>query len=142
MMTMFLGLYDHGTGVVTYCNASHEPPYLLPNKEDLKKKDLQILHDASGPRLGEGEDSVYVSAQAQLSKGDKIVLYTDGVTELQNKSGDMWGERALIKCLITCHNEKKDLVATMGEIAGQISTFRAKHPLQDDVTYFMLERSA
>jgi sigma-B regulation protein RsbU (phosphoserine phosphatase) len=141
MMTMFLGLYDHATGILTYCNASHEPPYLLPNRVGLKKRDIQILHEASGPRLGESEDSKYSSSHVQLQMGDKIIFYTDGVTELKNKAGDMWGERALIKCLIACHNEKKDIVATMSELAGQIDSFRAKHPLQDDLTYFMLERS-
>ena len=142
MMTMFLGLYDHETGVVDYCNASHEPPYFLPNKVSLKKTDLQILNEATGPRLGEGETSTYTSVKFQLTQGDKILLFTDGVTELLNKTGDMWGERALIKCLIACHNDKKNIVATMEEIASQISTFREEHPLQDDVTYFLLTRAA
>ncbi len=142
MMTLFLGLYDHESGTVDYCNASHEPPFLLPNKVILKKMDLQILHEVTGPRLGESVVSQYRSTKIKLSPGDKIVLYSDGVTELYNGAGSMWGERSLIKCLITCHNEKMNLAATMNEIAKQISTFREEYPLQDDVTYFMLTRAA
>ncbi len=142
MMTMFLGLYDHDTGTVEYCNASHEPPFLLPNVANLTKNDFQLLHAANGPRLGESSDASYQSAEIKLSPGEKIVLYTDGVTEIRNQTGDMWGERALIRCLISCHNDKKNLAGIMVEIDNQLNTFRSTHPLEDDVTYFMLERAS
>jgi serine phosphatase RsbU (regulator of sigma subunit) len=53
----------------------------LRNRENLKIKDIEFLQDTSGPRLGESESSVYVSVQMNLAQGDKIMLYTDGVTD-------------------------------------------------------------
>jgi sigma-B regulation protein RsbU (phosphoserine phosphatase) len=141
MMTLFLGSYDHETGVVTYTNASHDPPYLLPEKDDLKKKDLVLLNAVMGPRLGEANESRYETAQVQLQEGDRIMLYTDGVTELKDKDGKMWSERALVKCLIECSKEKKSLSDTMVRLGDELSTFRQGHALHDDVTYFMVTRS-
>lgn len=141
MMTLFLGSYDHTTGVVTYSNASHEPPYLLPNKENIKKKDIQLLNEASGPRLGESPETHYTEAQVQIAPGDRIMLYTDGVTELKNENDDMWGERTLIKLLLSESNEHMNLSHTMERISTEIANFRKDHPLQDDVTYFMFEKT-
>lgn len=141
LMTFFLGSYDHRTGEITYCNASHEPPFLVPEKSSLKKSDLNFLIDVTGPRLGERPDSQYQSAKIIMRPGDRLMLYTDGVTELQNKNGQTWGERAFLNCMIRCSNEKKDLPSTMNYIANELSTFRQDHHLHDDITYFMVTRA-
>ncbi|OFZ10578.1 MAG: hypothetical protein A2Z20_08945 [Bdellovibrionales bacterium RBG_16_40_8] len=141
MMTFFLGIYDHQTNIVTYCNASHEAPYLLSGNNNLKIEDIQFLKDVRGPRLGDKPNSVYKVAQAKLAKGDKIVLYTDGITELEDASGRMWGERSFIKCLISCHNNNQNINETVTQIATEMSNYRKTHPLTDDITYFMVQRS-
>lgn len=142
MMTFFLGLYDHTNHVVTYCNASHEPPFLVPNKDNIVKSDLMVLQDVCSSRLGQDPNSLFKSAQIQLQPGDKIFLYTDGLTDLKNKNGNQWGERALVRCLIQCHNQGQDVVTTVDQIANQVLEFREDHPLNDDITYFMIKRSA
>lgn len=142
MMTMFMGVYNHSTGVITYANASHDPPFLLPNKENIKKRDLVILNEANGQRLGQGPDAVYETTEIQLEPGSKVVLYTDGITELKNAEGGMWGERAFIKCLLSCHNEKQNIITTVERLATEATEYRKGHPLEDDVTYFILERAA
>jgi phosphoserine phosphatase RsbU/P len=140
MMTFFLGAYDYHSGKVTYVNASHEPPCLLPFKEKLSRKDLVYLNKSRGSRLGENYDSVYESAEIQLNSGDRIMIYTDGVTELKNKSGDTWGERAFLKCLISSINDRNDLAVSMNKLSQELSAFRGEQSLHDDVTYFMIQR--
>ncbi len=142
MMTFFLGLYDHNSGIISYCNASHEPPLLVPHKENVAKGDLMILQEGCSSRLGQDPNSQFKSAEIKLNPGDKVFLYTDGVTELKNKDGGEWGERALIRCLIKCHNEGKNIVATVDEIAKKLHEFRDNQPLNDDVTYFIMKRTA
>ena len=142
MMTMFMGIYNHSTGTITYSNASHDPPYLLPNIENIKKRDLVILNEANGKRLGQDLDSTYETTEIQMEPGSKIVLYTDGITELKNAEGGMWGERSFVKCLLSCHNEKKDVVTTVETLALKATEYRKSHPLEDDVTYFIIERAA
>jgi len=115
---------------------------LLINKDQLKKDDLLVLSKSLGRRLGENLNSLYSTASVQLNLGDKIILYTDGVTELKNSNGKIWGERTLIKCLLNCHNNKKNISETVDQVSREISTFRQDHPLEDDVTYFMFSRTA
>ncbi|OFZ10943.1 MAG: hypothetical protein A2Z20_13020 [Bdellovibrionales bacterium RBG_16_40_8] len=140
MMTLFLGAYNHDAKVITYSNASHESPFLFPAKENIKKKDIILLNEAIGPRLGERPDVTYSMKQVRLNPGDRVVLYTDGVTELKNKEGANWGERPLIKILVTSCNENKAIKETINDISSELKIFREDYPLQDDVTYFMLSR--
>lgn len=142
MMTFFLGLYDMQSEKLEYCNASHEPPYVLRHSDKpIKKNDLEFLSDCTGPRLGQDPNSTYESAQITLKPKDRIVLYTDGVTELHNNSGNMLGERKFIQTILNSKNEAKTIAQSMEDLAKSLETFRENAPLADDVTYFMVERS-
>ena len=93
-MTFFVGCLDHSTGQFSYCNASHDPPFLFRKKEEpLKKKDLEVLMDNRGARFGESVHSEYEETVIQLQPGDRIVFYTDGVTELNNSKGEYVGRK-------------------------------------------------
>lgn len=141
MMTFFLGIYDHQTGLLTYSRASHDPPFLLPNKEGLTKNDIRSLNHVNGPRLGQSRDGRYETAEIVLEVDDRIVLFTDGVTELTNETGKKWGERPFIKCLVDCSNKKMSLMETVGHIESELMSFRGDSVLTDDITYFIVSRS-
>ena len=139
-MTFFLGCFDESTGTLQYCNASHDPPLLVPHKEEkLKKADLKPLIEGKGPRLGESPDSEYEMSEIQLNPGDRLVLYTDGVTELMNGEGEMWGERKFLRSLLASFNEGGTLTVAMDDLSQGISDHRQDAPLEDDVTYFMFQ---
>lgn len=141
LMTFFIGCLDQDTGEFRYCNASHDPPLRFPFKADgpLKKRDLEPLIDNTGPRLGENADSAFEETAIQLTPGDKIIFYTDGVTELKNKDGEMWGERQFLKTLLSSFNEDASIEDAMDRLATNIKEFRENHPLEDDVTYFLFK---
>ncbi|MBT4761562.1 MAG: SpoIIE family protein phosphatase [Bdellovibrionaceae bacterium] len=140
LMTFFLASFDISTNELTYCTASHDPPFLFPKSETpLKKRDILPLMGTRGARLGETYDSEYQEDVVKLKSNDKIVFYTDGVTELYNNEHKMWGERKFIKCLLDSFNNNNDLDFAMDNLLKKMSEFRGETPLEDDVTYFMFQ---
>src|SRR5690606_22171795 len=107
LMTFFLAAIDQKTGEMIYANASHESPYIVRARKDgkpISKKDLEPLVEANGPRLGDKRSSVYKESKTQLLKGDTIVFYTDGIIDVKNPAGKVWGERGFIKSICDSAN--------------------------------------
>ncbi|RME15636.1 MAG: HAMP domain-containing protein [Bdellovibrio sp.] len=141
MMTFFLGTYDFNTNILRYSNASHDPPFLLRRKkEQITKKDIHLLMDVNGPRLGEKEHVQYKEAQVTLMPGDRLVLYTDGLLEMHNKKGKMFGERKFLKSLLEGFNENLSVEETIQKINKDLSKFREGAELNDDITFFIVEK--
>lgn len=140
LMTFFIGVFDKDTQMLSYCCASHDPPFLLPQTgTPLKRKNIVPLMDNAGPRLGESLESQYESSEVQLHPGDRIVFYTDGVTELHNEQSELLGERKFIKSLLDSFNENEDINTSMSHLFGELEKFKGGAVLEDDVTYFMFE---
>lgn len=92
-VTVFYGILNIHTGVVTYSNAGHNPPILMKNDKSVSFVPL------TGDRiLGALDDSVYHEKELRLTPGDSLYLYTDGVTEAINKNGELFGEKRLLAC--------------------------------------------
>jgi len=89
-ITFFAGVLDSTNSRFTYVNAGHNPPIVFrPNGSE------QLL-SAGGAVLGVFEDGSYEQAEVSLSIGDRILLYTDGVTEVMSPTGEEFGEGRLI----------------------------------------------
>jgi len=139
LMTFFLGIVDLQSGEMQYSNASHEFPFVIPQKDDLKKKDLVPLCEAEGKRLGEEFGSQYSEGTYKLQAGDTVVFYTDGVIDLRNPSGDELGERKFIKALISSSNASLSVQGKLDAFRRVIADHRKKEVLIDDVTMFMVQ---
>jgi sigma-B regulation protein RsbU (phosphoserine phosphatase) len=140
MMTFFLGCFDRATKKFTYCNASHEPPFLIKKKDGiLKKKDLIPLNDVNGPRLGQARDTTYEQTEIQLAEGDRILFYTDGIPDIQNPKSEAWGEREFIKALLISNTDFPPVEVAVQNLIRLFSEYRQDAPLKDDVTFFMCE---
>lgn len=92
-VTAWMGILDLQTGILTYANAGHNPPVV-----DLKGE-ISYLKSNPGFVLAGLDGFKYKQFELQLSKGDKIFLYTDGATEATNIDGELYGEDRLINCL-------------------------------------------
>ena len=90
-VTLFLACLDLETGVMQFCNAGHNPVVII--EPDGKAGFLE-----EKPNLAAGLVSGYryESQQIHLAKGTRIVLYTDGVTEAENDSLELFGSDRLI----------------------------------------------
>jgi adenylate cyclase len=90
-VTAWAGIVNARTGELHYCNAGHEPPFLL-GRAGLPP---QRLADGGGPPLCVEENFPYEAASHRLSPGEGLCLITDGVTDAVNAAGDFYGRQRL-----------------------------------------------
>lgn len=91
-VTVWMGIVDLATGEVTYVNAGHNP--VIRREAD---GEAAYLRSAAGFVLGGLEGFPYTADTVQLAPGDTLLLYTDGITEAQNKNQEQFGEEALLE---------------------------------------------
>jgi DNA-binding NarL/FixJ family response regulator len=94
-VTAFYGILDPATGSLQYCNAGHNPPYLLNTREN---DTIQVL-GKTGMALGAVVDTTWTQSMVHLEPGNTLVLYTDGITEAENEQGDFFGRQRLLRVL-------------------------------------------
>jgi adenylate cyclase len=90
-VTVLAGILDTRTGLLEYCNAGHEPPYLLPSGE----RPILRLVDGGGPPLCAVDGFPYTASSLRLSPGDTVCLVTDGVIEAADAGGALFGRERL-----------------------------------------------
>ncbi|MEI7831468.1 MAG: SpoIIE family protein phosphatase [Prolixibacteraceae bacterium] len=126
-VTFFLGVLDLKTGLLKYCNAGHNPPVIIRGKGD-----VVMFEKTKYIPVGLFEDFDYQELSLQLEDGDKIFLYTDGVSEAENADNKLFGDDTLMN--IVSQNAKatpRDLIHTMeAEIASHVNGFTQS----DDIT--------
>ena len=133
MLTCFVACIDQKNSKLIYANASH-PPALLYNAEkvDLTKDDFIPLNEHLGPRLGQKTEAQYKNAEVVLSKVDTLVLYTDGIIEAENSDNNRFGDRRLVKTLLT--HAKKDVGELKKSFLAEFKDFTHNLPKKDDRT--------
>lgn len=130
-VTAWMGILDLETGELTYVNAGHNPPLIKRGNGG-----FTYLRGRPGFVLA-GMDSVrYKQNSIMLDPGDKIFLYTDGVTEAMDSSKNMYGETRLSAYINNhgCDSARDVLVgvkADIDEFVGEAEQF-------DDITMLML----
>lgn len=90
-VTAFYAIVDSTTGELDYCNAGHNPPILLRNSG------AEMLSGATNLVLGTEPEFSFSGGQTELKPGEGLVLYTDGVTEAHNPSGQLFGTKRLLE---------------------------------------------
>src|SRR5258706_6815536 len=93
-VTLFFGLLDPVSGELTYCNAGHNPPFLLRADDSIERL------ASGGTTLGIFPGMGYEVKHSRLLPGDVLTLYSDGVTEENNPSGEEFGEERLASLLV------------------------------------------
>jgi DNA-binding response OmpR family regulator len=128
-ITFFYGLLDTAERRLVYTNAGHNLPLL-------------VRHDGSphwlhggGTVLGIFEDWAYEEHEVMLSPGDRMVMFTDGVTEVRNAVGEEFGEERLAR-LVTEHR-MLGAYALHQRVLEAVTAFGAGD-VQDDVTLLVL----
>lgn len=126
-VTVFYGILNIHTGVVTYCNAGHNPPILM-------KKDGSVSKvPATGDMiLGAISDASYHEKELKLSPGDNLFLYTDGVTEAMNMKHELYSEQRLLEnCRTLAGKNPKEVVEKITETVGEFVVGAVQ---SDDIT--------
>jgi sigma-B regulation protein RsbU (phosphoserine phosphatase) len=140
-MTFFAGQLNLETRELRFCNASHDPPLLLRRSGDqMSKKDIvAILGEGVGRRLGQEVNSRYEENTLQLQAGDRIIFYTDGLTELNGPDDKEFGERRFYKKIVEAYNETSEFDSFFDYLNTAIDEYRNNTPLNDDLTYYAIE---
>lgn len=92
-VSCFYSELDVDKRTLTFTNAGHNPPFLIRRNGEC------IRLDEGGPVIGAFCDSKYTQREIQFHEGDKLLLFTDGVTEARNAAGEEFGEERLEQCL-------------------------------------------
>ncbi|MGD1995198.1 MAG: SpoIIE family protein phosphatase [Anaerolineae bacterium] len=134
-VTVFYGILDPGSGTLTYCNAGHNPPYLLsPHARDT----VQALR-RTGMALGVLEDESWKQGVAQLALGDTLVLYTDGVIDAEDGRGTFFGTERLLE--VARANLRRSAQCVHEAIIAEVRQFTGDAPQFDDITLMVLARN-
>lgn len=122
-ISVFLGILDVSTGHLTYCSAGHPPAILKRTTSET------MLLTTSSPVIGAFPGLTYIDEKATLSKGDILVLYTDGVTEARCDGG-FYGEERLVNYVATLQQVSTE---DMPRKIFENVTWCAGNKLSDDV---------
>lgn len=129
--TCFLGRLDPTTLDLVYANAGHNPPLLL--RADGR---MEVLHHG-GLLLGVFDDPKLEEGHVRLLAGDRLVLYTDGVTEARDPGGDFFGEERLADYLRSIDPEWSAEEIASG-VKDAVRTFVGGDDFEDDMTLVVL----
>lgn len=128
-VTAFFAILDVTTGILTYCNAGHNYPYVI--SVDGTLKEIGVGH---GIPLGVSDDPKLVYNEMVIALKDKecLFLYTDGVTEAMNFEGQMFNRQRLEQVLMQSANLHADEIVT--NVIDSLRNFVKSAPQSDDIT--------
>jgi sigma-B regulation protein RsbU (phosphoserine phosphatase) len=134
-VTVFYCVLDSTTGMLHYANGGHNPPYV-------RRADgaVEVLGGAVGLVLGVVPGIVYPEHALQLLPGDRLVLYTDGVTEAFNAADEAYGAERLI-AEVKVHGDGA-AAALVERICRSVTIFAGAAPQSDDITLTVLRWGA
>jgi serine phosphatase RsbU (regulator of sigma subunit) len=132
LVTLFYGELDVSRGVLSYVNGGHNAPLLVPREGALARL------SATGMALGIIPEARYAPMQAELGPGDRLLLYTDGITEAFNAQDVDYGEERLEAFL----RERRSLgqAELVDGLIEDVLAFCGSVRPKDDMTLLLLTR--
>lgn len=126
-VTLFCGILDTETGELVYSNGGHNPPLT-----DAITGKFEFMPIPQGIVVGFMEDVKYKSASMQLKPGDTVFVYTDGVTEAENRQKDLFSDEKLIELLaVSGATGARELIE---RVRDEINIFSDGADQSDDIT--------
>ena len=130
--TIAYGVINSRTGTVVYSQAGHPPPLWL--RAGSKKVEPVV---GAGVPIGMMPGMEYDCGTLQLQPGDRLFLYSDGVTECENPDGEQFGEPRLLTCLQSSFSDS--LKEVVQRVEDSVREWNQSKTFEDDVTYLVLE---
>ncbi len=125
-VTLWVGVLDLNSGMLNFVSAGHNPPVLLNNNK------AEFLKIKNGFVLAGMDNMKYKKHSVQLDKGDTICLYTDGVTEAEDKKHQLFGEERLLKSFE--NNSKNSPAEIIENVRKAVDSFINGNSQFDDMT--------
>lgn len=131
LFTISYLLINTRTGHVSYSSAGHPPPLLVRNNGD--KHPLK----AGGSIIGTGCSGPFEEEEIKMHRGDRLFLYSDGVTEHSNHQDQQFGQERLFRKLAT--NRKRALEPACDNLIESLKSHGQNIIFKDDVTLIGIE---
>ncbi len=132
-VTLFYGILDTRTGQLDYCSAGHHHPYVFL----CEGAGVRVSTEGGGMVAGLFEGAKYENgARLQLTPGDGLLLYTDGVTEAFDAEGAMFDDERLEKAIEEVATAPANEVVK--SVLGKVRAFEGAAPRTDDVTLLVV----
>ena len=133
-VTAVYAVLEIETGLLTYANAGHNPPFWM-NGDSTRVQKLT----RTGIALGAAEGFPMTECTIQLAPGDSLLLYTDGLTEAFSPDGDLFGETRLAEALSASQSVTSD--GLIQSVEESLNEFIQSTPLGDDLTMLVIRRA-
>lgn len=126
-VTLYLGILNLRDGTLVTTNAGHNPPLL-------KRRDAEFewLTAQDGPMVGPMAGIAFKESTIQLGPGDELFLYTDGVTEADNRRRELFGKERL-KAVLD-RSRAASVVDRLSDVMNAVRIFAGDAPQADDIT--------
>lgn len=131
-VTAWLGVLELTTGKLTFVNAGHNPPMINQNCGE-----FTYLKSRAGFVLAGMDTIKYRQNEITIAPGDRLLLYTDGVTEATNSQNQLYGEERLSAFMNAHSDEKAEDI--LRDLKSDIYAFQGEAPQFDDITMLMLD---
>lgn len=119
------------TGAIRYANAGHNRPLWRQSGE-------VVALEVSGLPLGIFAQSDYSHYLIYLQPGESLLLYSDGITECENRGGELFGEARLEE--IVAQSAELSAQQLIAEVFSAVDAFRSEQAYSDDMTLVVLKR--
>lgn len=129
-ISCFYGLLDTRRRLLRFTNAGHNPPLLVHSNARVTRL------EAGGRVLGALTGSIYEQREIQMGSGDRLVLFTDGVTEVRNTSGEEFGEERLRELIVREH--ARTAASLQSTIMSKVTEFCGDQ-FDDDAALMVVE---
>lgn len=127
--TLFYGIINPETRKLTYVNAGHPAPMVL-------RGETLFTLPATSPPLGYFNDPQIALERIALTKGDRLLLYTDGITEAVNREGEPFGQTRLEQIVRQTGYGHLELLE---HLFVNLTEFTAKDSQDDDCTAIVVD---
>lgn len=131
-ITTFYVIYDQKSNKIRFTNAGHT--WALYYRSC---KNSVIALDTNGFFIGISDSTVFEEKEISVEKGDRLLLYTDGVTEIKNDTHDHFGEKRLAQFMIKNHNCSGNEFCT--SLIRELDKFSPIKKRTDDIAYLYIE---
>ena len=128
-ISFFYCVVDSEVGSLTYANAGHFPPALI------KADGTLIRLTSGGPVLGVLPAGTYESGTSAFGPGDRLILYTDGITEARSETDEEFGDERLLSMAL--EHRACSAPALQARLVDAVATFTGRR-FTDDATLMVL----
>ena len=127
--TVWYGVLHLGSGALTYSNAGHPPPLLFPPADGSPPAAIRL--QSSGPAVGTMTGVAYENATCRTGPGSRLLVFSDGVFEIERPDGSMWSYGGLAEYVAGLHAAE---ASVLDPLLAHVRDLHGPGPLGDDLS--------